>query len=216
MVGIGWTEHSSDSQHGFLNMRLAARRTVCGFTLLEGIVIIAIIVILVALTFPVAGPGSRRAPRKQAQMEEVQIAQAIKSYQEEHGKFPVSSNAMDVAAGSGQDFTFGTYGLPSGLKTPGRTFDVRALDAVGKPLSYQANNSEVMAALLDVEFWPSASTVPTINKGHVMNPQKTRYLNAAMAANTSSPGIGPDGVYRDPWGQPYIITIDLNGDDKAR
>jgi hypothetical protein len=37
-----------------------------------------------------------------------------------------------------------------------------------------------------------------------------------MAPNTTSPGIGPEGVYRDPWGQPYIITIDLNGDGKTR
>ena len=37
-----------------------------------------------------------------------------------------------------------------------------------------------------------------------------------MAGNTTSPGVGPDGVYRDPWGNPYIITIDLNYDDKAR
>ncbi len=149
-------------------------------------------------------------------MEAMQIAEAIHSYKADCSKLPVSSKAMNAAASSGQDFTFGTYGLPTGLKTPGGTYDVGALDAAGKPLSYQANNSEVMAVLLDVEFWPGAPTVPTINHVHAMNPQKRRYLNAARAANTSSPGVGPDGVYRDPWGQPYIITIDLNGDDKAR
>ena len=37
-----------------------------------------------------------------------------------------------------------------------------------------------------------------------------------MAGNNTSPGIGQDGIYRDPWGNPYIITIDLNYDDKAR
>ena len=31
-----------------------------------------------------------------------------------------------------------------------------------------------------------------------------------------SPGVGGDLVYRDPWGNPYIITLDLNYDDKAR
>jgi hypothetical protein len=25
-----------------------------------------------------------------------------------------------------------------------------------------------------------------------------------------------DGVYRDPWGSPYMITIDLNGDGRVR
>jgi hypothetical protein len=30
------------------------------------------------------------------------------------------------------------------------------------------------------------------------------------------PGVGTDLVYRDPWGNPYIITLDLNYDEKAR
>jgi hypothetical protein len=123
---------------------------------------------------------------------------------------------MNAAEASGQDFTFGTYGLPTGLKTPSGIYDVRALDAAENPLSYQANNSEIMAVLLDMEFWPNAPAVPTINLGHVKNPHKTCYLNATMSGNTSSHGVGSDGVYRDPWGQPYIITIDLNKDGKAR
>ncbi len=123
---------------------------------------------------------------------------------------------MSAAARSGQDFTFGTYGLSRGLKTPGGTYDVRSLDSAGNPLSYQANNSEVMAVLLDVESWPAAPSAPTINQAHEMNPQKTIYLNASRVADTASPGIGLDGVYRDPWGEPYIITMDFNHDGNTR
>jgi len=83
-------------------------------------------------------------------------------------------------------------------------------------ITYVTNNSEVMAVLLDMEYWPVAPSNPTINKDHVKNPQKTHYLNAAMAKDANSPGIGPDGVYRDPWKNPYVITMDLNYDDKAR
>jgi hypothetical protein len=74
----------------------------------------------------------------------------------------------------------------------------------------------VMAVLLDMESWPATPSLRTINQGHVKNPQKTKYLNATMIADTNSAGVGPDGVYRDPWGNPYIITIDLNYDEKAR
>jgi len=35
-------------------------------------------------------------------------------------------------------------------------------------------------------------------------------------SDTISPGIGSDGVYRDPWGNPYIITMDMDGDNKSR
>ena len=41
-------------------------------------------------------------------------------------------------------------------------------------------------------------------------------LNANTVSDTFSPGVGSDGVYRDPWGNPYIITLDLNFDEKAR
>jgi prepilin-type N-terminal cleavage/methylation domain-containing protein len=197
-------------------MRTLAQQSGRAFTLVELLVVVAIIAILAALVLPALVPVRRRAPLKRAQMEMAQIANAIQTYEADCGKFPVSTNAMDAAASSGQDFTFGTYGLPTGLKTPSGSYDVRALDAAGNPLSYQANNSEVMAVLLDMEFWPSAPTVPTINQGHAMNPHKTRYLNATMSGSTSAPGIGSDGVYRDPRGQPYIITIDLNTDGKAR
>ena len=37
-----------------------------------------------------------------------------------------------------------------------------------------------------------------------------------MVGDTTSPGVGQDLVYRDPWGQPYIITMDLNNDERAR
>src|SRR5439155_9457342 len=33
---------------------------------------------------------------------------------------------------------------------------------------------------------------------------------------TRSPGVGLDGVFRDPWGNPYIISLDLNSDNKCR
>src|SRR5205085_11583232 len=56
----------------------------------------------------------------------------------------------------------------------------------------------------------------TINFGHVKNPQRTPFLNARMTGDAKTAGVGPDLVYRDPWGSPYIITLDLNYDEKAR
>src|SRR6185295_4651344 len=56
----------------------------------------------------------------------------------------------------------------------------------------------------------------TVNRDHVKNPQRNAFLNATQVSDTNSPGVGPDGVYRDPWGNPYIITIDVNNDEKCR
>jgi hypothetical protein len=37
-----------------------------------------------------------------------------------------------------------------------------------------------------------------------------------MSGDTNSPGVGTDLVYRDPWGNPYIITMDLNYDEMCK
>ena len=37
-----------------------------------------------------------------------------------------------------------------------------------------------------------------------------------MVSDPTLPGIGPDLVYRDPWGNPYVITMDLNYDDMCK
>jgi hypothetical protein len=55
-----------------------------------------------------------------------------------------------------------------------------------------------------------------VNVNHVKNPQKHKLIEPNPVADTSSPGVGTDGVYRDPWGNPYVITMDLNYDGAAR
>jgi general secretion pathway protein G len=200
-----------------------------GFTLVELLVVIAIIAILASLLLPVIGRVKVKAQIKKAELEVNGIATAIHTYESDYSKFPVSVAAMaavsavTAASGGPEDITYGTTGVAcvgpvgplgtgGGFSTPGGAL-YPIINSVAK---YQTNNAEVMAVLLDVEYWPNAPLVPTINKDHVKNPNKTRYLNATMAGNNTSPGIGQDGTYRDPWGNPYIITIDLNYDDKAR
>lgn len=190
-----------------------------GFTLIELLVVISIIAILAGLLLPVLGRVKVKAQIAKAQMEVGKIANAIHSYESDYSKFPVSTKAMNEASAAGQDFTFGTFGLPDSNKPTqpgGAVYPVLAVNATGGQLAYQTNNSEVMAALLDVEYWPATPSVATINKGHVKNPQRNKYLSANMAGDNSSPGVGQDGVFRDPWGLPYFITIDLNYDEKAR
>ena len=211
----------------------SAFRTRQAFTLVELLVVISIIAILAALLLPVLGSVKIKAQKKKAEVDAGGIVTAISSYEADYSKFPVSSvgavTASSEAARLGEDFTYGTRGVicvgprgsnpyddgvssPTtvGFSTPG------AYQAIRAPGNYQTNNSEVMSVLLDMESWPNSPTQPTINKDHVKNPTRNHYLNATMSGDNKSAGIGNDGVYRDPWGNPYIITIDLNYDDKAR
>jgi hypothetical protein len=52
---------------------------------------------------------------------------------------------------------------------------------------------------------------------HQKNPQRTLFLSAKMQGDTNTwPGVGPDLVYRDPWGNPYVISMDLNYDEQTK
>ncbi|MDP7292818.1 MAG: hypothetical protein QF497_11385, partial [Verrucomicrobiota bacterium] len=56
---------------------------------------------------------------------------------------------------------------------------------------------------------------PTSNRNHGMNPKKVNFLNAKDVTSTTQGGVGTDGVFRDPWGSPYIVTVDANYDGKT-
>jgi hypothetical protein len=79
---------------------------------------------------------------------------------------------------------------------------------------YQAANSDVMAILLNIAVYPGTTT-PTSNPSSLKNPQQLSFLNLKSAPDTVSAGLGPDLVYRDPWGNPYIISLDANYDGKV-
>jgi hypothetical protein len=135
---------------------------------------------------------------------------AINAYDTDYGRFPVSHDEQVAALTN--DFT---AGLVVGMAGAGIGTEP---SGAGGNYSFDSN-SNIVAILMDMTQFPNGTPVQA-NLNHAKNPRQVHYLNARLSgynyqANDAQPLAGVDntGVYRDPWGNPYKITMDLSYDD---
>jgi type II secretory pathway pseudopilin PulG len=159
-------------------------------TLVELLLVVFVVFILIALLLPVSAPNHPPAKKLRARIEMAGLVTAIEAYEADYNRLPLADYVTN------EDITCGINSAEiQGFQKINGT---RVVDT----------NSDLILILMDIDSG--------INAGHKFNPKQIKYLNAQLSGDTNSPGVGIDFQYRDPWGNPYVISLDADHDGLVR
>ncbi|MDQ3625063.1 MAG: prepilin-type cleavage/methylation domain-containing protein [Verrucomicrobiota bacterium] len=164
------------------------RSASAAFTVVELLIVIAIIAVVVGLLFPAitTEPGCKKSPAKNDVM---QIVTAVKAYHTEYGKYP----SVDAGGGSGGGESDVIVGDPKGGASISNNalFDTLRSIPNGPNAGHRLNPRKIV-------FFEGRS---------VKNPSEPRsgFMDTA--------GNGDKGAFYDQWGKQYCVILDLSRDN---
>src|ERR1051325_8142940 len=176
------------------------------FTLVEMLLVIAIIGILASVLLPALAGAKTKAKIAYARTQMKQLEHSIIAYKADYSRFP---GTIAAANGGVPDFTFGT--VNTGATGPA------IMNLPPAPSPYDANNSELVGIMADLLVFRDGTV--TANPNHDRNPRQHDYFkfkDGPGDLSNPAPEVGKDGVFRDPWSQPYIATVDMDYDGTCK
>ena len=210
-----------------------------GFTLIELLVVVVIIAVLMGMLIPAVMRAQVRARIATARADMSNIKGAILSYQTDYSRFPVPRPKWSRTYPPSPHLPAPSFGLPTpslwekdanGFYDP--PLPTWALNPVGGDITFGVAgtpNYGVMRILCSVDDsfsrnpvpansltqkWPISDEVSslTVNGNDSRNPKKNKYLDVPSGDDLRDPGLDPVYNFNDPFGQQYIITMDMDGD----
>lgn len=161
------------------------------FTLVELLLVIAIIAILAGIAIPVVGGMNKKGRETKARAEINAIVTAIKQYEADYGTLPF------IPSSNPENDIFITKTDPPAKTTGG---------------GYDYAYDEVMAILMNLP--PDGKDYSDSAYKRLGNPKRKRYLDPP--AKTVKTEEGKNGYYfLDPWGRRYNIALDTGYDGKV-
>lgn len=163
------------------------------FTLVELLIVIAIIAILAGLLLPAIGKVKDKAKKVKAKSEANTLVIAIKSYESTYGLLP---------------WTCGDDASPC-AHTPPR--DAIWYDWAAAGTDTHKTRYDTLMMIL------TKTNIGTSTDSTLGNTRNVRFLDVPNGfTNTLKETDPKTGSYRDPWGNRYGIAMDLNYDNKVQ
>ena len=168
------------------------------FTLVEILVVVAVLAILMGLLFPALGVIREKASYRQSQTEAKSIQMAIKSFKTEYHYLPDSTTGNDVVY----------YGaVAKGTTT---TTDKTCAAVFTEDGSLQSDYIDLFSVLCYLKPTGAISSTDSADAGlRNLNPRGIKFLEPSKKYSRSEDTAKG---YRDPWGRPYVIFLDTNYD----
>ena len=195
------------------------------FTLVELLVVVGIVVILAGLVLPAVIGGAQQGRITQAKSDMKAIQMALAQMDQTYGKI--------LKAESDGKFTFSNVSnkispVSDSYTKNGTTYETKYI-VLGKDASNQPTNDQkgvkYSGGVEELEESHEnaynsfiAEITGTNNKGYQHNSRKIKFLdpnqNFDPSKDYDADNTQKACLWRDPWGNPYVIMISVDGNDR--